>query len=107
MNTDKKYCEICGNVTIMSTMTGEIMFDCSACKNSKKGDAEDTLIQSTTEVKDMDKYKILIQYGRYDITNPSIKKDCPKCKSNIMKYIRIQSTQKRVLICPKCDYSEM
>ena len=107
MNADKNYCDICNNITKMSTMTGDLLFICDACGTQRKGDESDTLIQSNIYVKSNDKYKILIQFGRYDVVNPSIFKDCPKCKSTIMKFVRIGTTQKRAFLCVKCDYTEM
>lgn len=105
--SSKRFCEICDNIAILSTATGELVYICTACSNQVNGDPEDTLIRTDVSITAEDLDQVLIEYGRYDKCNPLEAKSCPKCKkSDYMRYIRSRETLKKIYLCPECDYSE-
>jgi len=105
--SSKRFCEICNNIAILSTTTGELVFICTACKNQVLGEPEDTLIKTDVSITAIDLDSVLIEFGRYDNCNPLEYKPCLKCKkTDYMRYIRSRETLKKIYICPECDYSE-
>ena len=107
MASTKRFCDICDSIAILSTLTGELVFICSACKNQVKGGPEDTLIRTDVSITPNDLDEVLIEFGRYDKCNPLEYKPCPKCKkTDYMRFIRSRDTLKKIYLCPLCDYTE-
>lgn len=103
-----KFCvDNCNN--LLDTITGvdKFYYRCKACGMTYEPTAEDTrLVHDVMTASDSDKYKDLMSSIIYDQSVPDvfITEGCKKCKSLIVKKIRIQDNLMPTYIC-KCGYT--
>ena len=101
------FCPDCGDLMVVDTTTSDdkLYFLCKKDKKKYKAKESDYTIlnEDFTKPRSMD---ALLQYAPDNITNPRIKKKCPKCdKERIVTVIRKKNSLTAIYICNKCRYS--
>ena len=103
-----RFCSVCNSILNSSTVTGQLIFVCNKCWQKESSNDKDTLmynLQISNEDTDM-KFENFIRNAAFDPTNPTLKKDCVKCKNDVMTYVRIGADMRLIYIC-KCGYIEL
>lgn len=94
-----KFCKVCDNILVSSTVTNELLFICNSCGEKEKSTDADTLMYSESIVTGDTslKYEKFIQNAHEDVTNPT-GQACEKCGKKT-KYVRLGAGLKRIDIC--------
>jgi len=102
---DSMTCHKCGSIVDTQTDTGEIIFACTACPETRKSEPDDSLMASgELEATGADNYqyeKVLRYVSHFEYNpRPENDKKCPKCKkTDHVRYIRLGPQEKRYYGC--------
>jgi DNA-directed RNA polymerase subunit M/transcription elongation factor TFIIS len=97
-----KVCKSCKNMLILAAVNGSVVFNCPSCGDQYKSVLEDNIVYA-----DDNKTIDMIKAGEtifYYPSNPKIKKTCPKCKSELMAWVKDHNGQK--IIGCGCGFSQ-
>lgn len=84
-----KFCDNCNHVLKVDTSNTELYYECIVCMSKYEAGPEDTLrySQSFQKKTNIGGKGAFIKNAAFDITNPKINKDCPKCKKSVITSI--------------------
>lgn len=101
------FCKKCNNLLITSIAknTNELQFFCNLCKQPYNANKDDSLRYMSSKGSEISSiYNNLIEHADEDPVTPKIYANCPKCKYNIAKQVRLGKEMKILHICIKCKH---
>lgn len=98
----KLFCDKCHNILVSSTANDQLTFKCQTCFTVYKGDDDDTLRFEETKGGNIGIFRKILDTAADDPVNLKAYVDCPKCKHNIAKRVRLGKEMKLLNVCIKC-----
>jgi DNA-directed RNA polymerase subunit M/transcription elongation factor TFIIS len=96
-----KFCSVCNGRLQGITTDTTIYFQCAKCKKRHPPEPSDTLMyEEVIDRKDSNiKFDTFLRNAAHDNTNPLMKKSCPKCKKQFVRYVVIGKMKKFIYVC--------
>lgn len=98
------FCETCKNLLKNITSSDNFYFKCNSCNKNYQPSDEDSIRYNDIKGTNLIVYKTILQTAGKDPVNPKVYLDCPKCKNNIVKQVRIGEDMRIINTCVECDH---
>ena len=100
----KHFCDNCNNLLDISTANDELTFKCMTCYTTYKSKNDDSLRYEETQCGNLVIFQTILNEAVNDIANLKEYVQCPKCKHNIAKSVRLGNELRLIHICMKCKF---
>lgn len=97
------FCQECLNLLSVITTSDELFLKCIKCQKITLTGPKDSLRYEDIKGTNLVIYKTILQNAGKDPVNPKVKKDCKKCKNDIVKQVRLGSDMRLINICTNCN----
>jgi DNA-directed RNA polymerase subunit M/transcription elongation factor TFIIS len=98
----KYFCDNCNNLLDVSTSNDELLFTCKTCYASYKSEPDDSLRYEETKTGALTIYQTILANAVEDPATIRAFMNCPKCKHNTAKQVRLGDELRLINICEKC-----
>lgn len=100
-----RFCEgVCLRLLDDKTTTTELYYECTTCKKKYKADDKDTLrFEQTFHNTTRSGQGAFMRTAAFDVCNPKVYKDCPKCKNPIVTSVVGGDSMSFTYLC-ECGY---
>ena len=100
----KLFCDICQNLLETDTSNDILEFKCPKCFSSYPSEIDDSLRYEETRGGNLAIFQTILKNAGKDEASLKAYVDCPKCKNNIAKQVRLGKELRLINICEKCDF---
>lgn len=100
----KNFCDNCQNLLYIDTKNNELKFNCRTCLASYKSEDDDTLRYEETKNSNLIMFHTILNEAINDDATLKEFINCPKCKHNIAKSVRLGTELRLIHICIKCSF---
>lgn len=97
------FCKTCANLLSVIATSDEFYFRCVKCQLTYQPSDNDSLRHESTKGTNLIVYKTILANAGKDPVNPKVRKTCTKCKSGIVRQVRLGDDMRLINICIKCD----
>jgi DNA-directed RNA polymerase subunit M/transcription elongation factor TFIIS len=101
-----RFCDTCDNLLVPKFINEELVFSCESCFIQYKSFPEDSLRKERIKEKDVMIYEKILNKAADDPATIKANVKCinvqKKCKSNIVKQVRIGDDMRLYNICVEC-----
>lgn len=100
------FCTVCNNILIMIN-TPEVCYNkCNSCANKYSISDVDTLRFEESKGTNFSMYKMVLYNAGQDPVNPKARRDCKKCKNDMVRQVRIPDSMEIINVCTNIDCNE-
>ena len=100
----KYFCDNCKNLLTSDTSNDELTFQCRTCFASYKSEPDDSLRYEETDSGNLIIFQTILNQAKDDPTGLKTKIDCPKCKHDLAKPVRLGDELRLIYVCEKCGF---
>ena len=102
--TMRNFCDTCNNLLQTDIMNDELVFKCMSCFSVYKSEPDDTLRYEESTNVNLSIFQTILNKSDRDAVCMRAFIECPKCKYNKAKCVRVGSDMKLIYICEKCRF---
>ena len=100
----KYFCDNCCNLLGVNTANDELVFKCQTCFAVYKSSADDSLRYEETKDGNLIIFQTILTNAKNDPVNIKEYVNCPKCKNDIAKRVRLGNELRLINVCEKCGF---
>lgn len=100
----KYFCEICNNLLDINTYNDELTFKCMSCFTTYQSEPDDSLRYEETKTGNLIIFQTILNKAVKDNVTTRAYMQCPKCKHNKAKLVRLGEELRLINICEKCNF---
>jgi len=100
----KYFCDNCCNLLDVNTANDTLVYKCHTCFSVYKSSDDDSLRYEETQGGNLIIFQTILSNAKNDPVNIKEHVDCPKCKNDVAKRVRLGKELRLINICDKCSF---
>jgi DNA-directed RNA polymerase subunit M/transcription elongation factor TFIIS len=100
----KHFCDNCHNLLETNTANDQLTFQCRTCLAVYKSEPDDSLRYEETNSGNIIIFQTILNKAKDDPVNSKTYIDCPKCKNNMAKPVRLGEELRLIYVCEDCGF---
>ena len=100
----KYFCDNCNNLLEVNTVNNELTFNCMSCFTTYKSEDDDSLRYEETSGGNLVIFQTILNKAVKDPVTLREFVNCPKCKHNKAKRVRLGNELRLINICENCNF---
>lgn len=94
-----EFCRDCGSYMHKSLLGDRVVFQCEQCQQQRDGSAADTLWLEDADVRESERFSIVLERAPHDPAAKTVPISCAKCGLQYMILARVGKAMRTKLVC--------